>query len=116
MNENEKNLFYSVLKDKMTEEPARELVPNVMHIIHQKAQKKARKMKVLEILGYVVLLLLAFGFVGGYLYYFSDFHLPAFKIGVAAPSRIYIIIMSVIFVFALIELYFRKRLYEKNFT
>jgi hypothetical protein len=114
MNENEKNLFYSVLKDKMTEEPAPELVPNIMHIIHQKAQKKAEKTKVLEILGYVVLLLFAIGFVGGYLYYYSDFHLTSLKIGISATPRIYIIIMSVIFVFALIELYFRKRLYERN--
>ena len=114
MNENEKQLFYSVLKEKMTEEPAPELVPHIMHIIHQKAQKKAQRMKVLEILGYVFLLLFAAGFVGGYLYYYSDFQLPSIKIGVVAPPRIYIIIMSVIFVFALVELYFRKRLYERD--
>jgi len=114
MNENEKNLFYSVLKERMTEEPASELVPHIMYIIRQKAQKKAQKMKVLEILGYVLLLLFAVGFVGVYLYYFSDFQLPSLKIGIAAPPRIYIIIMSVIFVFALIELYFRKRLYERS--
>ena len=114
MNENEKNLFYSVLKDRMTEEPAPEVVSNIMHIIHQKVQKKARNMKVLEILSYAILLFFAFGFVGGYLYYYSDFQLPSLKIGIAAPPRIYIIIMSVIFVFALVELYFRKRLYERN--
>ena len=114
MNENEKNLFYSVLKDKMTEEPAPELVPNIMHIIHQKAQKKATTMKVLEILGYVLLLLFAVAFVGGYLYFYSDFHLPSLKISIATPPQIYITIMSVIFALALVELYFRKRLYERN--
>jgi hypothetical protein len=114
MNENEKNLFYSVLKDKMREEPAPELVSNIMHIIHQKVQKKARKMKVLRILGYVSLLLFSVGFVVGYLHYFSDFQLPSLTIGITAPPLIYIIIMSVIFLFALVELYFRKRLYERN--
>ena len=114
MNENEKNLFYSVLKDKMREEPAPELVSNIMHIIHQKAQEKAIKMKVLEILGYVFLLIFSVGFVSGYLYYYTDFQLPSLKIAIAAPPRIYIIIMSVVFVFALVELFFRKRLYERN--
>ena len=114
MNENEKNLFYSVLKDKMTEEPAPEVVSNIMYIIHQNAQKKARKMKVLEVLGYILLLLFAIVFVGVYLHYYSDIQLPSLKTGIAAPPRIYIIVMSVIFVFALVELYFRKRLYERS--
>ena len=114
MNENEKNLFYSVLKDKITEEPAPELVFHIMHIIHQKAQKKAMTVKVLEILSYVLLLLFAVVFVGVYLHYYSDIQLPSLKTGMATPPRIYIIIMSVIFALALVELYFRKRLYERN--
>ena len=35
MNENEKKLFYNVLKNKISEEPTPEFLSNMMHIIHQ---------------------------------------------------------------------------------
>jgi hypothetical protein len=112
MNENEKNLFYRILKDKITEEPSPELTANIMHIIRKKAHKKAVLHKILTILGYILLILFAVAFVCGYLFFYTDFKMPVLHISFEMPSKIYIIILSIIFVFALIELYFRKRLYE----
>ena len=115
MNENEKKLFYNVLKEKITEEPASELASNIMHIIHRKVYRRAVTNKILEISGYILSGIIITGFLYVYLFLYYDFKLPSFNIGIETPSRIYIIIMSVIFVFALIELYFRKRLYEKSY-
>jgi len=113
MNENEKNLFYNVLKNNITEEPAPELASNIMHMIHQKVQKKLKMYKTLKILGIISLGIILAGFLYGYLFWYHDIRLPSLNITFEMPSRIYIIIMSVIFGFALIELYFRKRLYER---
>jgi len=115
MNENEKKLFYSVLKEKITEEPASDLVTNIMHAVHQKVHRRAVTNKILEILGYVLSGMVIVGFLCGYLFWYQDFKLPSLNFDFELPSRIYIIIMSVVFVFALIELYFRKRLYEKGY-
>jgi len=111
MNENEKKLFYSVLKEKITEEPASDLVTNIMYIVRRKAHKKMVVNKLLEVLGCTLLGVFAVGF----LYFYTDFKPPILNFDFELPSRIYLIIMSVIFVFALIELYFRKRLYEKSY-
>jgi len=110
MNENEEKLFYSVLKEKITEEPASELVSNIMHIIHKKAHKRMVVNKILEVLGCTLLGIFAVGF----LYFYIDFKPRILNFSFEMPSRMYIVIMSVVFVFALIELYFRKRLYEKG--
>ena len=112
MNENEKNLFYRVLKDKVAEKPPPELATNIMHIIHKKAHKRRVLFKILEILGYILLGAFAVGFVCGYLYFYTDFKLPALKISFETPAKVYIIIIFIIFVFALVDLYFRRRLYE----
>ncbi|MCL2245667.1 MAG: hypothetical protein FWC10_00930 [Lentimicrobiaceae bacterium] len=114
MNENEKNLFYSVLKDKNTEEPKAELAIDIMQMIHKKVQKKAATQKIWEVAGYILLVTLAIGFVGGYLIYYTNFKFPSLNIHFEMPSRMYMIIVSVIFVFALIELYCRKKLYERQ--
>jgi len=114
MNENEKNLFYKVLNDKITEEPLPELTTNIMHIIHKKAHKKRVLFKVLEILGYISLGVFAVGFVGGYLYFFTDFKVPVLSLSFEMPAKVYIIICFIIFVFSLIDLYFRKKLYERG--
>jgi len=113
MNENEKNLFYRVLNEKITEEPSPELASSIMHIIHKKVHKKRVMYKILEISGYILLGVFAIGFVGGYLYFFTDFKLPALKISFETPAKIYIAIAFIIFVFSLVDLYFRKRLYKK---
>jgi len=114
MNENEKSLFYKVLKDKVTEEPSPELASNIMHIVHKKAHKKIVTRKILGILGYILLGIFAISFVCGYLYFYTDFKLPALKISFDMPAKIYIIIIFIIFVFSLVDLYFRKRLYENG--
>ena len=114
MNENEKNLFYRVLKEKNTEEPSPELTINIMHIVHKKAHKKMVVNKILEILGYSVLGIFAVAFVGIYLFYYTDFKLPALHFSLEMPAKIYIIIILIIFVFSLVDLYFRRRLYEKG--
>ena len=113
MNENEKKLFYRVLKDKITEEPLPELSSNIMYIVHKKAQQKQVMRKTLEMLGYISLGIFIVGFLCGYLYFFTDFKLPVLKISFEMPAKTYIIITFIIFVFSLIDLYFRKRLYEK---
>jgi hypothetical protein len=114
MNENEKNLFYRVLKDKIAEEPSMELTSNIMHIIYKKAHKKMVISKILEILGYSLLGIIAISFLCGYLYFFTDFTLPSLKVYFEMPSKIYIIITSIIFVFLLVDLYFRRKLYQNS--
>jgi hypothetical protein len=114
MNENEKKLFYSIITDKITEEPPSELVSNIMHAVYKKVHKKLVINKIFEILGYSLLGIVAVGFLGGYLYYYSDFKLPAIKISFEMPAKIYIIIISIIFTFSLVDLYIRKRLYESG--
>jgi len=114
MNENEKNLFYRVLNDNITEEPMPELATNIMHMVHQKVQKKLKMYKTLKILGIISLGIIIAGFLYGYLFWYLDFKLPILNIGFEMPSRIYMIMMSVIFGFSLIELYFRKKLYERQ--
>jgi len=114
MNENEKNLFYRVLKDKVAEDPSPELTINIMHIIHKKAHKKMVVNKILEILGYSVLGIFAVTSVSVYLFYYTDFKLPALHFSFEMPAKIYIIIILIIFVFSLVDLYFRRRLYEKG--
>ena len=113
MNENEKKLFYSVLKDNQKEEPSSELASRIMHVVHEKAHKKEKKLKALEIMGYSLLVIFALVFVAVYLYFYTDFKIPTLKISFEIPSKIYIVIFSIIFVFSLIDLYFRKRLYAK---
>jgi len=110
MNENEKNLFYSVLKEKVAEDPSPELAINIIHIIHKKAHKKRVMFKILEILGYILLGIFAVGF----LYFYIDFKFPALKISFEMPAKIYIIIIFIIFIFSLVDLYFRRKLYEKG--
>jgi hypothetical protein len=114
MNENEKNLFYSVLNNRITEEPTRELTSNIMRIVHQKVHQKTKTNKILAVLGYVLLGFFTVGFLCVYLYFFTDFKLPAFHFSFKMPARFYIIIISIIFAFSLIDLYFRKRLYENG--
>ncbi|MCL2289816.1 MAG: hypothetical protein FWC34_03815 [Bacteroidetes bacterium] len=114
MNENEKNLFYRVLNDKITDESPLELTSNIMHIIHKKARKRAVTYKILGVLGYSLLGIFAIGFVGIYLFFYTDFKLPVLKIGFEMPSKIYPIIIFIIFIFSLVDLYFRKRLYENG--
>ena len=114
MNENEKNLFYRVLNDKITEEPLPELALNIMYIIHKKAHKKRVMFKTLEILGYILLGTFAIGFVVGYLYFYTDFKLPALSFSFEMPAKVYIIICFIIFVFSLVDLYFRRRLYGEG--
>jgi len=114
MNENEKKLFYKVLKDNITEEPAPELTSNIMHIIHKKVQKRMIKKKIFEILGYAALITIPVVFVGFYLFYYTDFNLPVLQFSFEMPSRSYTITICMIFVFSLIQLFFRKRLYESN--
>jgi uncharacterized protein YacL len=113
MNENEKNLFYRILKDKITKEPAPELVKEIMCMVHKKAHKKLITQKIGTILGYASLIIGAVAFVGVYLFFYADFKLPVLHFNFEMPSKIYMVILSIIFVFLLIELYFRKRLYEK---
>jgi len=114
MTENEKNLFYKVLKDNVTETPSPELTNKIMHIIHIKAHKRLVTQRIWTILGYALLIIGAVAFVGGYLFFYTDFKLPVLQIHFDVPSRMGVTIMSIIFVFLLIELYFRKRLYESN--
>jgi hypothetical protein len=114
MNENEKSLFYSVLKETIIEEPSPELTSNIMHVIHKKVHKKMVTHKILEISGYILLGVVFIGFGLGYLFWYSDFKLPTLRINFEMPSKIYIIIASIIFVFSLIQLSFRKRLYENS--
>jgi len=113
MNKNEKKLFYSVLKDNQKEEPSQELASRIMHIVHAKAHKKEQKLRILEIMGYSLLVIFALTFVAVYLYFYTDFKIPTLTISFEIPSKIYIVIFSIIFVFSLIDLYFRKRLYAK---
>jgi len=110
MNENEKNLFYRVLKEKVAEDPSPELTINIMHIIHKKAHKKMVVNKILEVLGCILLGIFAIGF----LYFYTDFKLPVLKISFEMPAKIYIIIIFIIFIFSLVDLYFRRKLYEKG--
>jgi TRAP-type C4-dicarboxylate transport system permease small subunit len=112
MNENEKNLFYSVLKEQITEDPPPELTSNIMHIVHQKVHKKMVINSILRILGFVLLGTAIVGFVYGYLFWYNDFKLPSLNITFKLPAPIYMMIMSVVFVFSLIELYFRRKLYK----
>jgi len=112
MNENEKKLFYNVLKDKISEEPAPELLSNIMNMVYQKTHKRMVIHKILEISGYSFLIIFAFVFVGVYLFYYSGFKLPTWNFSFVMPSRIYIVIFSIIFAFSLVDLFFRKRLYE----
>jgi len=114
MSENEKNLFYSVLKNNIVEEPTPELTSNIMHIIHKKVQKKMIKKKIFEILGYAALITIPVVFVGFYLYYYADFNLPVLQFSFELPSKVYIITSFIIFVLSLIQLYFRKRLYDNG--
>ena len=114
MNENEKNLFYRVLSDKITEEPSSELASNIMHIIHKKAHKRSVTRKILEILGYALLGIFAIGFVCSYLYFYTGFKFSILKINFEMPAKTYVIIIFIVFVFSLVDLYFRKRLYEDN--
>ncbi|MCL1968275.1 MAG: hypothetical protein FWF65_01725 [Bacteroidetes bacterium] len=114
MNENEKNLFYKVLKDNITEVPSPELANKIMHIVHTKAHKRLVAQKIWTILGYALLIIGAMVFVGGYLFFYTDFKLPVLQIHFEMPSRMGVTIISIIFVFLLIELYFRKRLYERS--
>jgi uncharacterized membrane protein (DUF373 family) len=114
MNENERNLFYRVLKDKITEEPSPELTSNIMRIVHQKAHREKVVNKILEILGFSLLGVVAIGFLCGYLYFYTDFTLPSLRIYFEMPSKIYIIITSIIFVFLLVDLYFRRKLYQNS--
>jgi hypothetical protein len=114
MNKNEKTLFYSVLKNQITTEPSPELASNIMHIVHKKAHKRAVIYKILEIAGYILLGIVVVGFLYGYLYYYTDFKLPVLNFSFVFPSKVYIIIISIIFTFSLIDLFFRKRLYESD--
>jgi FtsH-binding integral membrane protein len=114
MNENEKKLFYSVLKEQNTNEPTPELASNIMHIIHQKVHKRRLMYKILKILGFILLGTAVAGSVYGYLFWYNDFKLPAIHITFKLPAPIYMLIISVVFVFSLIELYFRRRLYENS--
>jgi hypothetical protein len=114
MNENEKNLFYGILKNNITDAPDPELANKIMCAVHKKAHKKLIINKILTILGYALPLMGAMIFVGWYLFSYADFKLPDFHIRFEMPSKIYLVIISIIFVFLLIELYLRKRLYEKQ--
>jgi len=113
MNENEKNLFHRVLNDKITEAPSPDLA-SIMHIIHKKAHKKVVLYKMLTILGYTLLGIITIGFVSIYLFFYTDFKLPALRINFEMPAKIYIIIIFIIFIFSLVDLFFRKRLYENG--
>jgi FtsH-binding integral membrane protein len=110
MKENENNLFYRVLSDKIKEEPSPELVAHIMHTVHKTVKKRIIMHKILEVLGYSMLGVLSVGFVGVYLFFYTDFKLPAFEM----PPTIYLIMISIIFCFLLIQLYFRQRLYAKG--
>jgi len=112
MNENEKQLFYRALKNN-TEEPSLELASNIMLVVQQKARKKAMKSRILEILGYSLLLIFALVFVAVYLFFYTDFKMPVLQISFNLPSKFYIIILSIIFTFSLIDLFFRKRMYAR---
>ena len=112
MKENEKNLFYRVLSDNIKEEPSPDRVAEIMRKVNNYAKKRIIRNKILEILGYSVLGMISLGLVFGYLIYFTDFKLPVLHFSFETPSKIYIIILSFIFVFLLIQLYFRQRLYE----
>jgi FtsH-binding integral membrane protein len=112
MNENEKNLFYSVLKEKITEEPTPVLSSNIMYIVHKKMKKRTITNKIWEVLGYSLLITIPLVFVVGYLYFYSDFKFPSFHFSFEMPSKVYIFIIFIIFSFSLIELFFRRRLYE----
>jgi ABC-type proline/glycine betaine transport system permease subunit len=114
MNENEKNLFYQVLKEKIKENPPPELTSNIMHIIHKKVKKKTTTIKILEILGYSLLITIPVVFLGLYLYFYTDFKLPVLQFSFTMPSKVYMITIFMIFAFSMIQLYFRKRLYESN--
>jgi predicted membrane protein len=112
MKENEKNLFYRVLNDNIKEEPSRELVSNIMHTVHKTVKKRIIMNKIFEVAGYSFLGILSLGFVCVYLFFYTDFKLPALHISFVMPSKIYIIMISIIFCFSLIQLYFRQRLYK----
>jgi len=114
MNENEKNLFYRVLKDKISDESTQELPSNIMHIIHKKVQKKQNKKKIFELFGYFMWITIPVIFVGVYLFFYTDFKLPTFHFDFVIPSPNYIIIIFILFVFLVVELFFRKRLYESD--
>jgi predicted membrane protein len=112
MKENEKNLFYRVLSNNIKEEPSQELVLDIMHTVHKTVKKRIMTNKILEVLGYSLLGILSLGFVCIYLFFYTDFTLPALHISFVMPSKIYIIMISIIFCFSLIQLYFRQRLYK----
>jgi hypothetical protein len=114
MNENEKNLFYRVLDEKNAETPTPELTSNIMHIIHKKVHRREVLCKIAEVFGYSLLITIPAVFVGFYLYFYTDFKLPALHFSFEIPSRVYIITIFIIFVFSLIQLYFRQKLYERN--
>ena len=114
MNENEKNLFYHVLNQTIKEAPSPELTSNIMHIIHKKVRKKLRMQKIRTIVGYILLGVFAIGFVVGYLFFYAGFSLPVATFNFEMPSKLYLITFSIIFVFSLIHLGFRKKLYENN--
>jgi FtsH-binding integral membrane protein len=115
MKENEKNLFYRVLSNNIKEEPAQELVSNIMHTVHKTVKKRIIMHKIFEIAGYSLLGVLSLGFVCVYLFFYTNFKLPALHISFVMPSKIYIIILSIVFCFSLIQLYFRQQLY-KNYN
>jgi hypothetical protein len=114
MNENEKNLFYKVLNDKINEEPAPELSSEIMLFIHKKVKKRAITNKIWEVLGYFLLISAPLIFLGCYFYFYTDFKLPSLHLSFAFPSKGYTILIFIIFTFSLIELFFRKRLYEND--
>jgi nitrate reductase NapE component len=113
MNNNEKNLFYKILNDSVKEEFLPNLVDNIMHTVHKTVKKRIMRNKIFEVLGYSMLGILSVGFVGVYLVFYTDFKLQALHFSFQTPSSIYYIMISIIFIFLFIELYFRKRLYEK---
>jgi hypothetical protein len=117
MKENENNLFYRVLSDNITKEPVPELTEKIMHTVHKYAYyayKRKKRNKILAVLGYSLLGILPLGFVCIYLFFYTDFKLPALHLSFEMPSPIYIIVFSIIFCFSLIQLYFRQRLYENG--
>ena len=113
MKENEMNLFYRVLSSRTTEDPSPDMSVNIMQTVHNYAKKRMIRNKILEILGYSILGIISLGFVLGYLIYYTDFKLPVLHFSLERISTNYIIILSFIFVFLLIQLYFRKQLYSR---
>jgi uncharacterized membrane protein len=114
MKENEKNLFYNVLSSQIAEEAPPELMTNIMQNIHKIVKKRTIKYKILVILGYAALVIIPVAFVGFYLYYYTNFKIPSFQFNVEIPSKNYLIVIFILFVISLVELFFRKRLYENN--